>query len=347
MRVLMLSPLPPPAGGIATWTKKYLDQSPNYDIQVKVINEAHLGKNSKRIVRRVSVIEEIIRTTKILICTLVSVMTKKYSIVHINSSCGRGMIRDYCVARLGKLFGLHVILHCHCNVEDQLNVSRSVKSYFAKTMAVTDWVFVLNNKSYQRVLEFTNKVEILPNFIEDEYIAKKHSTSRSIESVFYCGRISRQKGADELFTSARMLPSVRYTLAGMLDTSYVATELPKNITLLGQIEEAEVKKYLDQSDVFIFPSYSEGFSIALLEAMARGIPCVVSDVGANRDMIENGGGIVLLSVTPEAIVEAVNALSSPDARKVVSEWNIEKVKRAYASAEVMAKIHEVYSRLIV
>ena len=57
--------------------------------------------------------------------------------------------------------------------------------------------------------------------------------------------------------------------------------------------DQKLQKYLDKADVFLFPSYTEGFSISLTEAMASGLPCIASDVGANQDMLENHGGILI------------------------------------------------------
>lgn len=47
----------------------------------------------------------------------------------------------------------------------------------------------------------------------------------------------------------------------------------------------DVKELLHLSDIFVFPTFSEGMSVALLEAMAVGLPCIASDIGPNREAI--------------------------------------------------------------
>ena len=73
-------------------------------------------------------------------------------------------------------------------------------------------------------------------------------------------------------------------------------QIPNNVKFLGNKKHEEIIYYLDQADVFVFPSYSEGFSLALLEAMSRGLPIIVTDVGNNKELLENKigkGGIII------------------------------------------------------
>jgi glycosyltransferase involved in cell wall biosynthesis len=49
----------------------------------------------------------------------------------------------------------------------------------------------------------------------------------------------------------------------------------------------DVKDFYDMADIFVLPSYQEGLSVALMEAMASGLPCVVSDIRGNADLIKN------------------------------------------------------------
>ena len=70
-----------------------------------------------------------------------------------------------------------------------------------------------------------------------------------------------------------------------------------NVFLVGVLNRSEVMREMSEADVFVFLSkyIGEGFSNALAEAMASGLPCLVSDWAANADMIENKGGIVVES----------------------------------------------------
>jgi glycosyltransferase involved in cell wall biosynthesis len=64
------------------------------------------------------------------------------------------------------------------------------------------------------------------------------------------------------------------------------TMFKNNVMILGAVPNKDIQKYLAVSDIFFMPSQEEGFPRALLEAMAAGVPSVVSDVGA----VGSGGG---------------------------------------------------------
>ena len=66
-------------------------------------------------------------------------------------------------------------------------------------------------------------------------------------------------------------------------------ELEKIVLMPGY--RADVKEWLAVSDCFVFPSKQEGLPVALMEAMAVGLPCVCSDIRGNRDLVRNGAAI--------------------------------------------------------
>jgi glycosyltransferase involved in cell wall biosynthesis len=79
------------------------------------------------------------------------------------------------------------------------------------------------------------------------------------------------------------------------------------IRLTGSVKDVE--RYLSASDIFCLPSLSEGFSNAKIEAMATGLPCVVSDVGGNAEAVVDGvNGYVTLSGDVEMISSMLREL---------------------------------------
>jgi len=80
--------------------------------------------------------------------------------------------------------------------------------------------------------------------------------------------------------------------------------LETNVGLLGGKEN--VPALLALTTVFALPSHSEGFSNALIEAMAAGLPCVATSVGGNSEAITDGVDGMLVPVrTPDALAQAI------------------------------------------
>ena len=56
------------------------------------------------------------------------------------------------------------------------------------------------------------------------------------------------------------------------------------------VDSEELKAELDEGDVLVCPSYSEGMPTVILEAMARGLAIIGTDVGATRELVDDGNG---------------------------------------------------------
>ena len=75
-------------------------------------------------------------------------------------------------------------------------------------------------------------------------------------------------------------------------------------------ERLDVEPYYRGADLFVLPSRQEGFSNALLEAMARGLPVIATDVGGNREALPPEGGIIVPAEDPAAFAAAIRALAA-------------------------------------
>ncbi|MDO8583797.1 MAG: glycosyltransferase family 4 protein [bacterium] len=82
-----------------------------------------------------------------------------------------------------------------------------------------------------------------------------------------------------------------------------ALSLEDCVILPGALEQASA--YLRGFDAFVLPSSKEGMPGALLEAMAAGLPCIATDVGANKWMLEQNGGWIVPKQNPQALAVAM------------------------------------------
>lgn len=347
MRIVLVSAVPPPEGGIASWTLKYISYCKKNKIDVKLVNIALMGKRGKQINTKRRIIDEIRRTIYIIREFKRNIVNQKVDVVHINSSCSYfGIYRDYFCVKIAQKKNIPVILHCHCNIRDQVLNSMG-KKVFKKICNIAERVLVLNIDSQKYVSSLTDiKTIVVPNFIEEELVADSHKINKKINKIVFVGHVQKTKGVFEILEVARQLINIEFILIGPVSDEIKKEELPQNFVLTGAKPQSDIPKYLREADVFLFPSYTEGFSVSLTEAMAFGVPCIASDVGANVDMLEDKGGIIVPVKNSDAIISAINVLSNVEVRNKASKWNIEKVKSNYMINNVMDLIISEYKKVI-
>jgi len=156
------------------------------------------------------------------------------------------------------------------------------------------------------------------------------------------GRLSAEKGVDNFANAARLdgAASIRWAVAGSgpLETQLRATA-PVNLTCLGFLAQSE--SYLDSLDVYVQPSFTEGLSLSLLEAMRAALPIVATHVGATSEAVRDGLDALLVAPEPEAIFDAVRRLREDHAlrarlgqsarERFLERFRMSVVERQYAT----------------
>jgi len=87
----------------------------------------------------------------------------------------------------------------------------------------------------------------------------------------------------------------------------------------------DVVELCKAADMFVFPSYREGLSLSVMEAMASGLPCTVSEIRGNIDLIDERGGTLFDPHSVEECKNAVEKLIQMDTQ-AMGRWNQERVK---------------------
>lgn len=346
MRILLLSPLPPPSGGIARWTERYLEWCKGKH-NVAVVNTALQGERAGEAGKQRKLTDEVKRAVYVIGETRKGLKNKP-DIVHINTSCSRfGILRDWICMEFAHKKKVPVIVHCHCNIEDQLGTGKLATKMFSDMVNKSEKVLVLNSSSMHYVEKINpKKADLCPNFVLTSQISDFHKIRGQIEKVIYVGDVRLSKGSDDYFMLAKQNPKVEFVVVGSVTDEIARVEKPENVHTLGRLEASEVEEQLNEADVFVFPSLTEGFSNAMLEAMAHGLPIIATDVGAAIDMIENCGGTVVPVHDVSAMQSALNNMNKPETRKAMSEWNINKVKRCYEYNQVIETLFRVYEDVI-
>ncbi len=108
---------------------------------------------------------------------------------------------------------------------------------------------------------------------------------------------------------------VNVKVARALETQIAREGLGDRVRLVGPAEDVEL--FLSAADIFVFPSLSESMGMALLEAMALGLPVVSTDVGGVTEAVENGiQGLLVPPGDPRALAQRIaQMLDDPEASR--------------------------------
>ncbi len=348
MKILLISPkMEKPNGGIAVWTDEYLSCCEKSGIDCSLVNTAPVGIRAEDGSANRNYLDEFKRTKRIFSGLKKALNEDFYDAVHLNSSCGTlGVIRDFLIAKRikEKYPCLKLLTQFHCDIPYQIGNFIS-RLFLKKLVAISDECLVLCQNSQDYLQRFCKAESVLiPNFIaESLVIPDEKEIAAQLSTLFYVGRVEKAKGMLELFEVASSFPEISFELAGAVSEELRMVQKPDNVILLGPIAHEKVLEYMDRADAFIFPSHSEGFSVALLESMARGLPCIATDVGANRDMLESSGGIVISVEDLSALKDGIKILQNPQQRQKMSRWCTEKVRTYYTVNRVLEQLIKIYS----
>jgi len=167
--------------------------------------------------------------------------------------------------------------------------------------------------------------------------------------ALFVGRFDAQKGVFDLLDvwakRDRGIPSL-LVLVGGSDWSAVQPEHLQREGVEVRDWSPQIQEYYRAADVFVLPSYSEGMSNALLEAMAAGLPSVATSIGAAPEMITDGeSGLLMLPGDGEALARHVGALVADEQRRTEIGLAAAKAVQQYSIGTVVDRIASEYLQM--
>jgi glycosyltransferase involved in cell wall biosynthesis len=154
------------------------------------------------------------------------------------------------------------------------------------------------------------KIEILPLGFESEKRPRRTELRRAKGDplkVLWLGQVNVRKGIHYLLEAARLLEkeAVEFQVAGPIAIRRSAVaEAPKNVRWLGPVPRSEASDLYDRCDVFVLPTLSDGFAITQLEALARGLPIIVTP-NCGRVVEDGKTGFLVPPRDAKALAQAI------------------------------------------
>jgi glycosyltransferase involved in cell wall biosynthesis len=139
-------------------------------------------------------------------------------------------------------------------------------------------------------------------------------------------------------------PNVCYAIAGVGDKREYLLELASKLGVSDRVHligyRNDIPELNNAADVFCFPSFREGLPASLMEAMAGGLPCAVSCIRGNSDLIDADGGSLFDPHDAAACCEALGRILRND-RKTLGTYNRTKVQR-FSQRSITEMMRAVY-----
>ena len=176
--------------------------------------------------------------------------------------------------------------------------------------------------------------------------------------LFYHGRVDRRKGVLDFINALAILRAQGTPFAATISgigpdvdpAQALATDLafaPRDIAFTGYAEYGHVPDLYRRADVFVSPTYAEGFSNTILEAMAAGLAVVSCHAVGVSDCLRDGeNGLMVDPGDVQALAAALTrVVTDAELRRGLATAGLEECRRVYSWSAVGRQIMEVYGRV--
>lgn len=351
-------------GGINTWGRYILSYSERLSDKEVILKPISFDRftsisSSKSLVTRlISGIKEYYHPVLDVISEIRSV--DRPDVMHICTSAGYGLYRDLLLLRVARKHNVKTIIHLHFGrIPDLLKENNWEWRLLKKVISLCDTVVVMNRPSEDALLQsgFTN-VKYLPNPLGQDVLDSISTLNCNLKRfprrLLYAGHVIRTKGVYELVEACTQIPDVNLRIVGKC-FSNVQKELEKIaadrdnghwLDIVGEVSHDEVILEMMQADMFVFPSYTEGFPNVILEAMACGCPILSSNVGAIPEMLnvnDTSCGICFNPRSVSEIVDGINLLiDNVDLKQELSSKAQNRVNSLYTTPVVWKELVKIW-----
>ena len=208
---------------------------------------------------------------------------------------------------------------------------------------------------------------VVPNGIEPqeyqqlpnpEIFYRQFPHTRNKTLILFLGRIDPKKGLNLLaaaFAKAyRQFPQIHLIVAGPDSINFLPTVRNyfmeagciDSVTFTGMIQGSLKYAALAAADIYIAPSYSEGFSMSVLEGMASGLPCVIT-TGCNFPEAAAAKVAYVVDIEPEQIASAlIKCLQNPDRAKAMGDRARQFILDNYTWDKIATKLVATYKIIL-
>jgi glycosyltransferase involved in cell wall biosynthesis len=286
----------------------------------------------------------------------------KIDVVHINVAPRGSTWRKRLYADVARWAGKPVILHLHGSGYDDFyvglspNAQRAVRFFFARANAVVAlsdyWVLFL-----RETMEVpAGRIVRIPNGVPAARPRGEAVAAHLVPVILFLGVVGERKGVDVLLNAfaelqaqghaARLVICGNGQVEAMTRRAY-ELGISDHTHFLGWVSEEEADRQLRAADIFVLPSRAENQPVSILEAMARALPVVASEVGAIPEQVvqEKTGLLVPAGNVPVLAAALTRLIASRDLRERLGEAGRERFENIFSVEACAERFTALYRTL--
>ena len=170
------------------------------------------------------------------------------------------------------------------------------------------------------------------------------------ENVVFAGRLSPEKGIDTFLAAARLLPKLKFLIAGDGPLKKELENIaPENVTFCGWLNQAQLSDLYGKARLAVVSSTGlEPFGLVITDAMSKGLPVVASNLAGPSEIVEEGvTGLLFQPGNPTDLAEKISNLwTNPDLCRRMGQAGREKAIREYSEDVYYKRLMAVYKKAI-
>lgn len=291
---------------------------------------------------------------------------RRFDIIHCNTPIG-GVLGRLC----GKKYGIKTVIYQAHGFHFWTGAPKKnwmiyypVEKYLAR---YTDILITINKEDYKRAQNFHLKkggkiyyvhgvgvdCKRFLNSGENKRSEIRNSLGLKADDILLLsvGELNENKNHAEVIRAISKCDNtdLHYAVAGKGDIKASLELLAKELNLeqrvhfLGFIDN--MPDHYKAADLFVFPSKREGLPSAVMEAMASGLPCLVSNIRGCNDLIDENGGLLFDPSNDRDLSDKIEImLSKKDSWAELGEYNKEKVL-SFGFDNAVAELTEIYKNI--
>lgn len=223
------------------------------------------------------------------------------AVVYVHVGGNASLYRKTLFIGLARLTGWRVVAHIHAGnfAPYFAGQSKLGQHIILRGLGLSHKFIAVSQEMAHWLGELWPQVEIsvIPNGVRTELFAVERTAVAATPRLLFVGKMGFLKGEADLLCALQQVKAeqqfdFRLDMLGQLSDSIhetiQASGLAPHLDQLGPVALSERIGYFQRADIFVLPSYAEGMSIAVIEALAAGLPIISTTVGGTPELVTDG-----------------------------------------------------------